>query len=86
MVKQIDVIFDKLSWILFTMGNTAIRRSKLGRYLIDRVSVDTRSTHDRSRSILGLQSVDLAVDSRSIVGGHSVETRSIVVPEVSRPI
>ena len=31
-------------------------------------------------------SVDIAVDSRSIVGRHSVEIRSIVVPDVSRPI
>ena len=35
-----------------------------------------------TRSIVGQHSVD----SRSIVGRHSVETRPIVVPHVSRPI
>ena len=35
-----------------------------------------------TRSIVGQHSVD----SRSIVGRHSVETRPIVVPDVSRPI
>ena len=31
-------------------------------------------------------SVDIAVDSRLIVSHHSVETQSIVVPDVSWPI
>ena len=56
---------------LFTVGNvdrdTVDTRSIVGRH-----SVDTQSTVDRcavdTRSILGRQSVDIAVDSRSIVG------------------
>ena len=54
------------------------------------ILLDTRSTHDRqlvdSWSKLGRQLVDMAADTRSIVGRHSVETQSIVVPDVSRPI
>ena len=36
-----------------------------------------------TRSVVGRHSVDIAVNSRSIVGQHSVETQSIVVPDVS---
>ena len=36
-----------------------------------------------TRSVVGRHSVDVAVDSRSIVGRHSVETQSIVVQDVS---
>ena len=50
------------------------------------VAVDTRSTVRLTRSALGRQSVDIAVNRRSIVGRHSVETWSIVVPDVFRPI
>ena len=77
-------------WILFTVGNVD---RDIGRYsgrYSGRHSVDSRSTLDRqwvdTRSTLGRQSVDIAVNSRSIVGRHSVETRPIVVPDVSRPI
>ena len=49
-------------------------RSTVGRYSVDTRSIVGRQSVD-TRSILGRQSVDIAVDSRSIV-----------VPDVSRPI
>ena len=67
---------------LFTVGNvdrdTVDTRSIVGRH-----SVDTRSTVDRyavdtvhTRSTLGRQSVDIAVDSRSTLGRDTVDSRS----------
>ena len=75
---------------MFTVGS--VDRS-IGRYS-GRQSVDTRSIQ---RSIVGRHSVDSqstlgryssrqSVETLMIVGRHSVETRSIVVPDVSRPI
>ena len=39
-----------------------------------------------NRSIIGRYSVDITVDSRSTLGRDKVDSRSIVVPDVSRPI
>ena len=68
-------------------------RSTLGRYS-GRQSVDTRSIVSRdwvniavdSRSRLGRYSSRQSVEIQTIVGRHSVETRSMVVPDASRPI
>ena len=58
--------------------------------IVARHSVDSRSTLGRHlvdiQSTQGRYSIDTRSIQRSIVSRHSVETQSIVVPDVSRPI